>query len=156
MVIFPKTLARGLVLNLGYDAVDIAIFDKDTAIKPGDLVYGSGRQMDIRVGDFLLGHVLDGIGNPIDFDLDLSIESPNEPKTVYVERKAPGVITRAPINQPLLTGYKVIDSLFPIGRGQRELIIGDKQTGKTTIALDTILNQANITAKKRLTYIVYM
>jgi proton translocating ATP synthase F1 alpha subunit len=157
MVIFPKTLARGLVLNLGYDAVDIAIFDKDTEIKPGDLVYGSGRQMDIRVGDFLLGHVLDGIGNPIDFDLNLSIESPNQPKTVYVERKAPGVITRAPINQPLLTGYKVIDSLFPIGRGQRELIIGDKQTGKTTIALDTILNQANHNTEEEINvYCVYV
>ncbi len=123
-LVFPRTATEGLVLSLSTDTVDVAVFERDFEIKPGDIVYGSGKQMEILAGDHLLGHVVSATGIPLDFEFDMTPEKyENEPRNIFVERKAPGVITRAPVNQPVLTGYKVIDCLFPIGRGQRELIM---------------------------------
>jgi len=136
-------LIPGLVLNLEYSTVDIIIFDNDLDILPGDLVIRSLELLSIPVSEKLLGHVIDSLGRTID---NLIIDSINGIdsdilENLEVEAKAPSIISRTSVNKPLETGIKVIDSLVPIGHGQRELIIGDSKTGKTSIAIDSILNQ---------------
>jgi F-type H+-transporting ATPase subunit alpha len=126
----------GMTLNLEQDTVGLVIFGQDRDIKEGDTVKRTGRIMDVPVGRGLLGRVVDGLGNPIDGKGPLKHVT-----RVRVEVKAPGIIDRKSVHEPMQTGIKSIDALIPIGRGQRELIIGDRQTGKTTIALDAILNQ---------------
>ena len=131
---------KGMALNLENDNVGVVIFGDDRSIKEGDVVKRTKAIVDAPVGKNLLGRVVDALGNPIDGkgDLDKKIERKR------VDVKAPGIIPRQSVNQPMQTGLKAIDSLIPIGRGQRELIIGDRQTGKTAVAIDTIINQKEI------------
>ncbi len=132
---FPGDV-RGIVLNLEEDNVGIALLGEDQLIKEGDLVRRTGRIVEVPVGDALVGRVLNSLGQPIDG------RGPLETKEFRrIEIKAPGIVGRQPVKEPLQTGIKAIDSMIPIGRGQRELIIGDRQTGKTAVALDTIINQ---------------
>jgi len=128
---------KGMALNLESDNVGVVIFGDDRSIKEGDVVKRTQAIVDAPVGKNLLGRVVDALGNPIDGkgDLDKKIQRKR------VDVKAPGIIPRQSVNQPMQTGLKAIDSLIPIGRGQRELIIGDRQTGKTAVAIDTIINQ---------------
>jgi F-type H+-transporting ATPase subunit alpha len=132
---FPHDV-RGLALNLEEDKVGAVLFGDFQKIKEGDLVKRTGRIMQVPVGDALIGRVVDALGNPIDDRGPIVTDHYNA-----VERIAPGVIDRQPVKDPLQTGIKAIDSMVPIGRGQRELIIGDRQTGKTAVAVDTIINQ---------------
>ena len=126
----------GLVLNLEEDSVGVVLMGEDTLIKEGDQVKRTGKVIQVPVGEALVGRVINPLGVPLDD------KGPIDTKEWRpVEFKAPGVIRRQPVNEPLQTGIKAIDSMIPIGRGQRELIIGDRGTGKTAIALDTILNQ---------------
>ena len=126
----------GLVLNLESDNVGCALFGEATAVVEGTKVKRTGRIMDVPVGDAVLGRVVNALGEPIDG------KGPIESKLRgRVEIKAPGIVLRQPVTEPMQTGIKAIDSMIPIGRGQRELIIGDRQTGKTAIAIDTIINQ---------------
>ena len=131
---------KGMALNLENDNVGVVIFGDDSKIKEGDIVKRTGKIVDVAVGKSLLGRVVDGLGNPIDG------KGPIDPKSERrrVDVKAPGIIARKSVHEPMQTGLKAIDSLIPIGRGQRELIIGDRQTGKTAIAIDTIINQKEI------------
>ncbi|MEI7893408.1 MAG: F0F1 ATP synthase subunit alpha [Myxococcales bacterium] len=132
---FPGNL-MGLVLNLESDNVGSAIFGDATAVKEGAIVRRTGRILDAGVGEALVGRVVNALGHPIDG------KGPAEtPHRRRVEIKAPGILARQPVKEPLQTGIKAIDSMVPIGRGQRELIIGDRQTGKTAVAIDTIINQ---------------
>ena len=132
---FPGDV-RGIVLNLEEDNVGIALLGDDHLIKEGDVVRRTGRIVEVPVGDALVGRVLNSLGQPIDG------RGPLETKEFRrIEIKAPGIVRRQPVKEPLQTGIKAIDSMIPIGRGQRELIIGDRQTGKTAVALDTIINQ---------------
>jgi F-type H+-transporting ATPase subunit alpha len=131
---------KGMALNLENDNVGVVIFGDDSKIKEGDIVKRTGKIVDVAVGKSLLGRVVDGLGNPIDGKGPIDPNS--ERKRVDV--KAPGIIARKSVHEPMQTGLKAIDSLIPIGRGQRELIIGDRQTGKTAIAIDTIINQKEI------------
>ncbi len=135
---FPGNL-MGLVLNLESDNVGAALFGDATDIKEGAIVKRTGRIMDVPVGEALVGRVVNSLGQPIDGKGP--IESPHRRR---VEIKAPGILARQPVKEPLQTGLKCIDSMVPIGRGQRELIIGDRQTGKTAVALDTIINQKGL------------
>ncbi len=128
---------EGIVLNLAEDNVGVALLGESKKVKEGDTVKRTQRISSIRVGEGMLGRVVDTLGNPIDGKGPISGDLYEMP----LERKAPGVIFRQPVNEPLQTGIVAIDSMIPIGRGQRELIIGDRQTGKTTVAIDTILNQ---------------
>ena len=132
--------SKGMALNLESDNVGVVIFGDDRAIKEGDTVKRTGAIVDVPVGKELLGRVVDALGNPIDGkgSLDKSL------KRNRVEVKAPGIIPRKSVSEPMQTGLKAIDSLIPVGRGQRELIIGDRQTGKTAVAIDTIINQKKI------------
>ena len=130
---------KGMALNLETDNVGVVIFGDDSKIKEGDTVKRTGEIVDVPVGKELLGRVVDGLGNPIDGKGPI-----NSKERKRVEVKAPGIIPRKSVNEPMQTGLKAIDSLMPIGRGQRELIIGDRQTGKTAIAIDTIINQKEI------------
>ena len=130
---------RGMALNLESDNVGIVIFGSDREIKEGQTVKRTGAIVDVPVGKELLGRVVDALGNPIDGKGPI-----NSAKRARVDVKAPGIIPRKSVNEPMATGLKAIDSMIPIGRGQRELIIGDRQTGKTAIALDTILNQKSL------------
>jgi len=132
---------RGMALNLEVDNVGIVIFGSDREIKEGDIVKRTGAIVDVPVGKGLLGRVVDALGNPIDGKGPIFYE-----KRSRVDVKAPGIIPRKSVHEPMSTGLKAVDALIPIGRGQRELIIGDRQTGKTAIALDTILNQKPINA----------
>jgi len=135
MVEFSSGL-KGMALNLEPDNVGVVVFGNDKLIKEGDVVKRTGAIVDVPVGEGLLGRVVDALGNPIDGKgpiLDCT--------RARVGVKAPGIIPRSSVNEPMLTGIKAVDSLVPIGRGQRELIIGDRQTGKTAIAIDTIINQ---------------
>src|ERR1700749_4223473 len=132
---------RGMALNLETDNVGVVIFGDDRAIKEGDTVKRTGAIVEVPVGKGLLGRVVDGLGNPIDGRGPLT-----DAKMSSVEFKPPGIFPRKSVHEPMQTGLKAIDSLVPIGRGQRELIIGDRQTGKTAVALDTILNQKSINA----------
>ena len=130
---------KGMALNLESDNVGVVLFGSDTGIKEGDIVKRTGNIVDVPVGKGTLGRVLDGLGNPIDGKGPLK-----DVTRQRVEVKAPGIIARKSVHQPMQTGLKAVDSLVPIGRGQRELIIGDRQTGKTAIAIDTILNQKTV------------
>ena len=147
--------SKGMALNLESDNVGVVIFGDDRKIKEGDTVKRTNSIVDAPVGKELLGRVVDGLGNPIDGKGKLS-EKVNRKR---VEVKAPGIIPRQSVNEPMQTGLKSIDTLIPIGRGQRELIIGDRQTGKTAVAIDTIINQKEINnsedEKKKL-YCVYV
>ena len=127
---------KGMALNLESDSVGVVIFGNDREIKQGDVVKRTESIMDIGVGNSLLGRIVDALGNPIDGNGNLG-----STEKALIEIKAPGIITRKSVHEPLQTGLKIVDSLLPIGRGQRELIIGDRQTGKTAVGLDTILNQ---------------
>lgn len=140
MVEFVSTtggaVLQGMALNLETDNVGVVIFGDDRNVKEGDTVKRTGSIVDVPVGEALLGRVVDGLGNPIDGKGPLKGATRSR-----VELKAPGIIARKSVHEPVQTGIKSIDALIPIGRGQRELIIGDRQTGKTAIAIDTILNQ---------------
>jgi len=154
MVEFSAGL-KGMALNLESDNVGVVIFGDDRSIKEGDVVKRTETIVDVPVGKKLLGRVVDGLGNPIDGkgDLDKKLERRR------VEVKAPGIIPRQSVNQPMQTGLKALDTLIPIGRGQRELIIGDRQTGKTAIAIDTIINQKEInksSEEKNKLYCIYV
>ena len=127
---------KGMALNLESDNVGVVLFGSDTAIQEGDIVKRTGAIVDVPVGKGTLGRVVDALGQPIDGKGPLT-----DVKRQRVEVKAPGIIARKSVSEPMQTGLKAVDSLVPIGRGQRELIIGDRQTGKTAIAIDTILNQ---------------
>ncbi len=135
MVEFPGGI-KGMALNLETDNVGIVIFGDDRDIKEGDVVKRTGAIVEVPVGKALLGRVVDGLGNPIDGKGPLT-----GAKLTRVEVKAPGIIARKSVHEPMQTGLKAIDALVPVGRGQRELIIGDRQTGKTAVAIDTIINQ---------------
>ncbi|MBI1795538.1 MAG: F0F1 ATP synthase subunit alpha [Candidatus Eisenbacteria bacterium] len=135
LIKFPGDV-MGMVLNLEEDNVGIVLFGSDKDIKEGDRVERTGRIASVPVGKAMIGRVVNAIGQPVDGKGPIGAD-----KFRNVEFKAPGVIERQPVKEPLQTGIKAIDSMIPIGRGQRELIIGDRQTGKTTIALDTIINQ---------------
>jgi F-type H+-transporting ATPase subunit alpha len=135
MVEFPGGIA-GMALNLERDNVGVVIFGSDKTIKEGDTVKRTGSIVDVPIGKGLLGRVVDALGNPIDGKGPLK-----NVKRSRVETKAPGIMPRESVSEPMQTGLKAIDSLIPVGRGQRELIIGDRQTGKTAIAIDTFLNQ---------------
>ncbi|MFO0644836.1 MAG: F0F1 ATP synthase subunit alpha [Polyangiales bacterium] len=132
---FPNQL-MGIVLNLEEDNVGVAVFGEVTAVKEGDLVKRTGRIADVPVGKALAGRVVNALGLPIDGKGP--IETPTRRR---IEIKAPGIVVRQTVNEPLQTGLKAVDSMIPIGRGQRELIIGDRQTGKTAVAIDAIINQ---------------
>ena len=132
---FPHNI-YGLVLNLEEDNVGAAIFGEAQEVREGDEVRRTGRIAEVPVGEALLGRVVDALGQPIDGKGPI-----NTPHTRRIELKAPGIVKRQPVKEPMQTGLKAIDSMIPIGRGQRELIIGDRQTGKTAVALDTIINQ---------------
>ena len=146
--------SKGMALNLESDNVGVVIFGEDKSIKEGDIVKRTGAIVDVPIGKELLGRVVDALGNPIDGKgaLDKKI------KRNRVEVKAPGIIPRKSVGEPVQTGLKAIDSLIPIGRGQRELIIGDRQTGKTAIAIDTILIKKKLikVVTKKKNYIVFM
>jgi len=139
MVEFPGGV-RGMALNLETDNVGVVIFGDDRAIKEGDTVKRTGAIVDFPVGKALLGRVVDPLGNVIDGKGDINDAAERR----RVDVKAPGIIPRKSVNEPMQTGLKAIDSLIPVGRGQRELIIGDRQTGKTAVAIDTIINQGEI------------
>jgi F-type H+-transporting ATPase subunit alpha len=141
MVEFPGGI-RGMALNLETDNVGIVIFGDDRAIKEGDTVKRTGAIVDVPVGRGLLGRVVDALGNPIDGKGPIPSTERRR-----VEVKAPGIIPRKSVHEPMQTGLKAIDSLVPIGRGQRELIIGDRQTGKTAVAVDAIINQKSVNAQ---------
>ena len=135
LLMFPHDVF-GMVLNLEEDHIGVVLFGDATMIKEGDEVKRTGRIVEVPVGDALLGRVVNALGQPIDGKGDIKSDKFRE-----IERVAPGVMTRKSVHQPLQTGLKVIDSMIPIGKGQRELIIGDRETGKTAIAVDTIINQ---------------
>ncbi|MGH1577834.1 F0F1 ATP synthase subunit alpha [Planktotalea sp.] len=135
MVEFPGGI-QGMALNLEADNVGVVIFGSDRDIKEGDTVKRTNSIVDVPVGDELLGRVVDGLGNPLDGKGPIKSS-----KRVVAEVKAPGIIPRKSVHEPMATGLKSVDAMIPIGRGQRELIIGDRQTGKTAVALDAILNQ---------------
>src|ERR1044072_8297869 len=132
---FPHEV-RGLALNLEEDKVGVVLFGECQMVKEGDTVKGTGRIMSLPVGEAVIGRVVNALGVPIDERGPISADAYNP-----LERIAPGVVDRPPVKEPLQTGLKAIDSMVPIGRGQRELIIGDRQTGKTAVALDAIINQ---------------
>ncbi|MBZ5615039.1 MAG: F0F1 ATP synthase subunit alpha [Acidobacteriia bacterium] len=134
MLSFPHGVA-GIAMNLEEDQVGVVLLGEYTEIKEGDEVKRTGRIMSVPVGDALIGRVVNSLGQPIDDKGPISTD-----KFIPLERLAPGVIARQPVREPMATGLKAIDSMIPIGRGQRELIIGDRQTGKTAVALDTIIN----------------
>src|SRR4026207_2508756 len=132
---------KGMALNLEADNVGVVIFGSDAEIREGSTVKRTGTIVDVPVGKGLLGRVVDALGNPIDGKGPIQTTERRR-----VEVKAPGIIPRRSVHEPVQTGLKAIDTLIPIGRGQRELIIGDRQTGKTAVAIDTILNQKAINA----------
>ena len=153
MVEFPGNI-RGMALNLESDNVGVVIFGDDRSIKEGDTVKRTGAIVEVPVGKGLLGRVVDGLGNPIDGKGPIKAD-----KRARVDVKAPGIIPRKSVHEPMATGLKAIDALIPVGRGQRELIIGDRQTGKTAVALDTILNQKALnkgTDESQKLYCVYV
>ena len=146
---------KGMALNLESDNVGVVIFGNDSSIKEGDVVKRTGAIVDVPTGKKLLGRVVDALGNPIDGKKELDKKLDRR----RVEVKAPGIIPRQSVNQPMQTGLKALDTLIPIGRGQRELIIGDRQTGKTAIAIDTIINQKEINKsgeEKNKLYCIYV
>tara|TARA_B100001027_G_C16262753_1_gene330314 strand:+ start:439 stop:1383 length:945 start_codon:yes stop_codon:yes gene_type:complete len=136
LIEFIDSKMKGMALNLNEDSVQTIIFGNDRLVKEGDKVKGTKALVEFPVGSEMLGRVVDALGNPIDGKGPI-----NNVKYRPVELKAPGIISRKSVHEPMQTGIKSVDSLIPIGRGQRELIIGDRSTGKTTIAIDTIINQ---------------
>ena len=140
MIEFPNGI-KGMALNLEADNVGAVIFGNDSAIKEGDTVRRTGTIVDVPVGKGLLGRVVDGLGNPIDGKGPIEAAERRR-----VEVKAPGIIPRKSVHEPVQTGLKALDALVPVGRGQRELIIGDRQTGKSAVALDTFINQRKANA----------
>lgn len=144
--------ATGMVLNLEEDNVGIVLFNGANSVEEGDVVKRTKDIASINIGDGVLGRVIDPLGNPIDGKGPISGETVKLP----LERKAPGVIYREPVAEPLQTGLKAIDALIPIGRGQRELIIGDRQTGKTSVAVDTILNQKATQNSEKPVFCIYV
>ncbi len=141
LVSFPASGLKGMALNLESDNVGVVIFGADKTVREGDVVERTGTIVDVPVGRGLLGRVVDGLGNPIDGKGPIV-----DATRMRVEVKAPGIIPRKSVHEPMQTGIKAIDALIPIGRGQRELIIGDRQTGKTAVIIDTIINQKGINA----------
>merc|ERR1712113_1161195 len=145
---------KGMALNLESDNVGVVIFGDDREISEGDIVKRTGTIVQVPVGKGLLGRITDGLGQAIDGKGPIDAE-----KYSRVEVKAPGILARKSVHEPMQTGLKAVDALIPVGRGQRELIIGDRQTGKTAIALDTIINQTQLnegaTEDKKL-YSVYV
>src|SRR5205085_2007687 len=129
-------IVTGMVLNLEEDNVGVALLGNFEAIREGDQVRRTGKIFSVPVGNELIGRVINAVGVPIDGKGPIDSK-----KTSQVEVKAPGIVARKSVHEPLQTGLKAIDAMIPIGRGQRELIIGDRQTGKTAVAVDTILNQ---------------
>src|SRR6202021_3080486 len=153
MVEFPNG-TRGMALNLETDNVGVVIFGDDSGIGEGDTVKRTGAIVDVPIGRGLLGRVVDALGNPIDGKGDLK-----DVERTRVEVKAPGIVPRRSVHEPVQTGLKAIDALVPIGRGQRELIIGDRQTGKTAVAIDAFINQKQINEsgdEARKLYCVYV
>ncbi|MDA8173233.1 MAG: F0F1 ATP synthase subunit alpha, partial [Nitrospiraceae bacterium] len=132
---FPNSV-YGMALNLEDGAVGAVLFGEDALVKEGDVVKRTGKIMEVPAGEALIGRVVNAIGQPIDGKGPL-----NTDKFRQVDIVAPGIVDRSPVNEPLQTGLKAIDAMIPIGRGQRELIIGDRQTGKTAIGIDAIINQ---------------
>jgi F-type H+/Na+-transporting ATPase subunit alpha len=154
MVSFPGAGLRGMALNLETDNVGVVIFGDDRAIREGDTVARTGSIVDVPVGGALLGRVVDALGNPIDGKGPIAAAERR-----LVEVKAPGIIPRKSVHEPMQTGLKAIDALIPIGRGQRELIIGDRQTGKTAVIIDTIINQRRVNAgddERKKLYCIYV
>ena len=143
---------EGIVLNLEEDNVGVALLGESKLVREGDTVKRTNRISSIKVGEGLLGRVVDTLGNPIDSKGPITGDLYEMP----LERKAPGVIFRQPVNEPLQTGIVAIDSMIPVGRGQRELIIGDRQTGKTTVAIDTVLNQKEFYDAGNPVYCIYV
>ncbi|MBK7571471.1 MAG: F0F1 ATP synthase subunit alpha [Bacteroidetes bacterium] len=143
---------QGIVLNLEEDNVGAVLLGVSSDIKEGDIVKRTGKIGSIHVGEGMLGRVVDTLGNPIDGKGPITGETYEMP----IERKAPGVIFRQPVTEPLQTGIKAIDAMIPIGRGQRELIIGDRQTGKTAVAIDTIINQKEFYEKGQPVFCIYV
>jgi len=152
LVEFENTGVRAIVLNLEEDNVGIVLLGESDLVKEGDIVKRTGEIASVEVGEGLLGRVINTLGQPIDGKGDIQGPLYRMP----LERKAPGVIFRRPVNEPLQTGIKAIDAMIPIGRGQRELIIGDRQTGKTSIVLDTIINQKEFYEKGEPVYCIYV
>ena len=155
MVEFPKAGVKGMALNLERDNVGVVIFGEDREIREGDEVRRLGEIVDVPVGRGLLGRVVNPLGEPIDGKGPLTDIAERR----RVDVKAPGIIPRKSVHEPVQTGLKAIDSLIPVGRGQRELIIGDRQTGKTAVAIDAILNQRQINAsddEKAKLYCIYV
>ena len=153
MVEFPGGI-KGMALNLEMDNVGVSIFGDDTGINEGDTVKRTGEIVDVPVGKELLGRVVDGLGNPIDGKGPIQSSEKRR-----IELKAPGIIPRQSVSEPMQTGIKALDALVPVGRGQRELIIGDRQTGKTAVAIDTILNQKSVNQsdnEKEKLYCIYV
>ncbi len=147
-----ETGLRGMVLNLEEDNVGVVLFGESKGIKEGDNVRRTNQIAFVKAGEGLVGRVVDTLGNPIDGKGAISGELFDMP----LERKAPSVIYRQPVNEPLQTGIKAIDAMIPIGRGQRELIIGDRQTGKTAVAIDTIINQKEFYERGETVYCIYV
>ena len=143
---------RGIALNLEEDNVGAVLLGRSSSVKEGDTVKRLGRIASVKVGDGMVGRVVDTLGNPIDGKGPIAGELYEMP----IERKAPGVIFRQPVNEPLQTGIKAVDAMIPIGRGQRELIIGDRQTGKTTVAIDTIINQREFFDRGEPVFCIYV
>ncbi|MFA4864986.1 MAG: F0F1 ATP synthase subunit alpha, partial [Bacteroidales bacterium] len=152
LVNFEKTGVKGIVLNLEVDNVGVVLLGSSNNLNEGDKVTRTGRISSIDVGEGLLGRVINTIGEPIDGKGGIKGKRYEMP----LERKAPGVIFRQPVNEPLQTGIKPIDAMIPIGRGQRELLIGDRQTGKTAIAIDTIINQKEFYKSGKPVYCIYV
>ena len=138
MLEFPNGL-YGVALNLEEESVGAVLLGHSTAIKEGDTVKRTGRIISVPVGDELIGRVVDSLGQPIDGKGPIGAK-----QQMPIERLAPGVVDRSPVKEPMQTGIKAIDGMVPIGRGQRELIIGDRQTGKTAVAVDAIINQKGL------------
>jgi len=154
LVDFPSAGVKGMALNLETDNVGVVIFGNDQGVKEGDTVSRTGAIVDVPVGKGLLGRVVDGLGNPIDGKGPLTDVTRRR-----AELKAPGIMPRKSVHEPMQTGIKAIDALIPIGRGQRELIIGDRQTGKTAVIVDTIINQKGVNAsgdEKQKLYCIYV
>src|ERR671915_520179 len=150
MLEFPHDVT-GLALNLEQDNVGVVLFGEWDKVVEGDTVKRTGRLLEIPVGDELLGRIVDPLGRPLDDKGEI-----NTSETRPAEFKAPGVVQRQPVNTPVQTGLKAIDGMIPIGRGQRELIIGDRQTGKTAIAIDAIINNKDLWGSDKQVKCIYV
>jgi len=143
---------QGIALNLEEDNVGAVLLGKSSQVKEGDTVKRLGRIASVKIGDGMVGRVVNTLGEPIDGKGPIAGELYEMP----IERKAPGVIFRQPVTEPLQTGIKAVDAMIPIGRGQRELIIGDRQTGKSTVAIDTIINQREFYDRGEPVFCIYV